>query len=253
MIIETKYYPFKISGSFVIAAVGTDGIIMASEARANIFDKNDIVQTPIAYFDTIQKVFPKENIAIAETGQGVISNVFFSAIINDFYRMLVDCNAHEVLPAFIDYANRFLPKEIQQEFFNQKLFSAGFHNSIPIICYYDKEQTPKIGCKTNGFIQSDRTIFSDNYSINMNCQELAELAEAAIKEYASHNDRWKTIGGPVYVLKITKTNTEWILNKPVKQKWNYINEFIYDYTSEKIEINIIDPHTKDDLHKILGI
>jgi hypothetical protein len=253
MRISIDNYPFKISGSFVIAAIGCDGIIMASEARANIFDRRDTMQTPVGYFDSIQKVYPIDNLAIAETGQGVIANVFFSAIINDFYGRLVNCGANEVLPALIEYAYKFLPRDIQQDFFNQKLFSAGYHNSVPIICYFNKQQTSSLGCITEGFIQSDITIFGDKYSCKMNCQELALLAEEAIKEYASHSDRWKTIGGPISVLQITKTSTEWLLNKPVAQKWTYVHEFITDYQSENVSINIIDPHTKDDLHALLGI
>jgi hypothetical protein len=253
MRISIENYPFKISGSFVITAVGSDGIIMASESRANIFDRTDTKQTPVGYFDTIQKVFPKDNMAIAETGQGVIANTFFSALINDFYCKLVNCSAKDVLPALIEYVNRFLPKEIHQDFFNQKLFSAGYNNSIPTICYYNNQQTPNFDCINHGFIQSDKTIFGNKYSGKMKCQELALLAEEAIKEYASHSDRWKTIGGPISVLQITRTNTEWILNQPVTPKWTYVNEFITAYKSESVLINLIEPHTKGDLDAILGV
>jgi hypothetical protein len=246
-------YPFKISGSFVLIAIGSDGIIMASEARANIFDRRDTKQTPVGYFDTIQKVFPKDSMAIAETGLGVIGNIFFSALINDFYSKSVNCTVNDALPALIDYANKFLLKETHQDFFNQKLFSAGYDNSIPIICYFNNQQIPYLGCITEGFIESDKTIFGDKYSRKMNCQELAQLAEDAIKEYASQSDRWKTIGGPISVLQITKTNTQWLLNQPVIQKWTNVQEFITDYQSENVSINLIDPFTKDDLHTILGI
>lgn len=253
MRISKDNYPFIISGSFVITAIGSDGIIMASEARANIFDRKDAKQTPVGYFDTIQKVFPKDNMAIGETGQGVIANVFFSTIINDFYSKLVNCSTNNVLPSLIDYANRFLPMEIHHDFFNLKLFSAGYNNSIPTICYFNNQQTPNFGCITNGFIQSDKTIFGDKYSGRMNCKELAQLAEEAIKEYASHSDRWKTIGGPISVLQITQSNTEWLLNQPVTPKWTYVHEFIADYKSKSFSINLIEPHTTDDLHAILGI
>lgn len=253
MRISLVNHPFKISGSFVITAIGSDGIIMASEARANIFDRRDIKQEPIGYFDTIQKVFPKNNMAIAETGQGVIADVFFSALINDFYTKLDNCSADNILPSLIDYANSFLPKEIHHDFFNQKLFSAGYHNSIPTICHFNNQQIPNLGCITEGYIQSDKTIFGDKYSSKMNCRELAQLADEAIKEYASHFDRWKTIGGPTSVLQITQSKTEWLLNQPVTPKWTYVHEFIADYKSKSVSINLIEPYTKEDLHAILGI
>jgi hypothetical protein len=253
MKISAEKYDFKISGSFVIAAIGSDGIIIASEARANIFDRRDAKQTPVGYFDTIQKIFPKNNIAIAETGQGVIANVFFSALIKDFYDKLGKCRADEILQSIILYVKTFLPKEIHSEFFNQKLFSAGYDGSIPKICYFNNEQNPNLGSVTDGFVQSDKTIFGMEYSSKMNCRELSHLAEKSIKEYASHYERWKTIGGPISVLQVTPTTTNWILNKPVSQKWTYVNEFITDYKLQNVSINMIEPYSEDDLKSIFGI
>ncbi|MBL4658663.1 MAG: hypothetical protein JKX73_11725 [Flavobacteriales bacterium] len=242
-----------ISGSFVIAAIGSDGIILASESRANIFDRNDHLQSPIAYYDTIQKVFPKENFAVAETGQGVIANVFFSSIIEDFYQKLESCEPKDVLKAFIEYVNKFVPKEIQQELFRQKLFSGGYFNSEPTICYFNNVQQPNFGCITDGFIQSDKTIFGDSYSINMTCQELSDLAVSSITEYASHHDRWKTIGGPISVLKIIELDTEWILNEPECQRWKYVNEFKESIKRKEVNISLVEPNTIEDLHKTFGI
>ena len=253
MQLSTEISKFKISGSFVITAIGADGIIMASEARANIFDRRDSSQTPVGYFDSIQKVFPKNNIAIAETGQGVIANVFFSALINDFYNKLASYQADNLLQNLIHYANQFLPKEIHSEFYNQKLFSAGFIGTKPQISYFNNQQSPSFGSISEGFIQSDKTIFGDSYSSKMSCQELSQLAEESIKVYASHFERWKTIGGPISVLKITPAGCTWLLNKPLEQKWTYVDEFISDYKSNKFRINLIDPFSEGDLKSILGI
>ena len=73
-----------IHGSFVIAAICRDGIIVASESRGNIFDTRDKDRKPMAYYDVIQKVFPIGNKAIAETNQGLIAGRFFSSIVADF-------------------------------------------------------------------------------------------------------------------------------------------------------------------------
>lgn len=253
MQISTEISKFKISGSFVITAIGADGIIMASEARANIFDRRDSSQTPVGYFDTIQKVFPKNNIAIAETGQGLIANVFFSALINDFYSKLTSYQADNLLQNLIHYANQFLPIEIHSEFYSQKLFSAGFIGTKPQISYFNNQQSPSFKSISEGFIQSDKTIFGDSYSSKMSCQELSHLAEEAINEYASHFERWKTIGGPISVLKLTPAGCTWLLNKPLEQKWTYVDEFISDYKSNKFRINLIEPFSEGDLKSILGI
>ena len=114
-------------------------------------------------------------------------------------------------------------------------------------------KSPSFGSISEGFIQSDKTIFGDSYSSKMSCQELSQLAEESIKVYASHFERWKTIGGPISVLKVTPAGCTWLLNKPLEQKWTYVDEFISDYKSNKFRINLIDPFSEGDLKSILGI
>jgi hypothetical protein len=102
---ETQVSPEEIGvkGSFVIAAICKDGIIIASDSRGNVFDKRDKQQIPIAYFDTIQKIFPIGSNAIAETGQGLILNVFVSAIVKDFMTHTSYIAVDKLLPTFIEY------------------------------------------------------------------------------------------------------------------------------------------------------
>lgn len=76
----------SVKGSFLIAAICKDGIVLASDSRGNIFDRSDRDETPIAYFDANQKIFPVGRHAIADTGQGLILNVFFSAIVRSSAR-----------------------------------------------------------------------------------------------------------------------------------------------------------------------
>jgi hypothetical protein len=40
-----------VRGSFVIAAICRDGIVVTTDSRANIFDTTDPRQRPLAYFD----------------------------------------------------------------------------------------------------------------------------------------------------------------------------------------------------------
>lgn len=130
-----------LKGSFVIVAICRDGIILASESRANIFDKTDKEQRPIAYYDGIQKIYPIGSVAMAETGQGLIMNVFFSEIVNQFVQATgSSLRADQLLPMFISYCERQYPFMAVQEIKKQKLFSAGYINNHPTICYFNPDQ-----------------------------------------------------------------------------------------------------------------
>jgi hypothetical protein len=253
--VHSTKYSIGVKGSFVIAVICKDGIIMASDSRANIFDKSDLYHKPIAYYDLIQKIFPIGSNAIAETGQGLILNVFFSTIVEIFSKNRVPIRVDKLLPSFIDYCGNNFPPEVLSEMKKQKLFAAGYVNNIPTICYYNEEQPEQsFGCIQNmGYIQSDKTLLSEYDSgvlVNMSSNEVADLAIKAIKEYSKENERWKTIGGPIQVLLISHNKTSWIKNEPPLQRWTYISDFIEDFINNKVNITPISPTTIEQLKNL---
>jgi hypothetical protein len=240
-----------IKGSFVITAVCPHGIIVASESRANIFDKSDPEHRPIAYYDTEQKVFPLGQFAIAQTGQGLLFNVFFSAIVSRFGFSKIQ-QIDELLPAFLRYSKQSYPPELFHEIVNQKLFAAGYADSRPTICYFNNQQNPIIGCiQDEGFVQSAPTTLSVG-DLDKPLDEVVDAVESAITTYASVSDRWKTIGSSVSVLLITETDTQWIRNPPCEQRWIYLQQFVQDYFDGTVEISVIPPATRDQLDELLS-
>lgn len=262
MVYSSSYFstePMRlgIKGSFVIAAICKDGIILASDSRANIFDKKNSEQTPIAYFDSIQKVFPIGSNAIAETGQGMILNVFFSAIIGDFMKHY---NASEkvdrLLPALTDYVFRSYPQEAVVEIRKQKLFSAGYVERVPTVCYFNESQPEgAFGCiRGSGFIESDHTFLSDyeNELPTLSASDAAALVKKAIQGYAQQGERWKTIGGPISILLITQSGLTWLENEPPPQRWVYVQDILRDYRGGTFEFHLIPPATREQLEELFA-
>jgi hypothetical protein len=244
-----------LKGSFVIAAICRDGIVLASESRANIFDKTDREQKPIAYYDGIQKLFPIRSVAMAETGQGLILNVFFSAFVSQFAQAtLTNLKVDELLPMFINYCEQQFPLA-SQEIKKQKLFSAGYINNRPTICYFniDQPQGP-FGCiQDSGFIESDQSLLAEYASqlSSLSAQKLATVAKEAIQSYASHGERWKTIGGSIDVLLVTRNRCRWLDKSPTRN-WKYIQDMIRDYRDGKLQLNLIPPATRKQLDDLLA-
>jgi hypothetical protein len=154
-----------VRGSFVSAVICRDGVVMASDSRAVVFSRGDKARTPIAYFDTQQKIFPIGLNAIGETGQGSILNIFVSALIGDFMRRVpasVNLDVDQLLPAFLKYSESRLPPEALAEVREQTLFSAGRIGTSPAICYFrEGEPRSTFACvKDSGLIQSAPTLLS---------------------------------------------------------------------------------------------
>lgn len=243
---STNLTNIGVKGSFMIAAIGKDGIIVATETRGNIFDKRDKKETPIGYYDGVQKEFVIGKTVLANTGKGVIGNAFFAAIIKDFTDKLIQYpSVDNFFNMFSEYCKKYVPKELNGQVLSNLMLVAGFQNEKPIICYYQKSEE---GCIENeGYIESDTTIFKEKYSKNHTCDRLARLAEKAIKKYSNQNDNWKTIGGEVCIIKITNENGPVWVKKVDFKEWKYTDELIKDYYEGKLEINLIEPFKKENL------
>src|SRR5215469_12225006 len=70
--------PVRVKGSFVIAAICKDGIIVASDSRGMLKDRTG---RRLAYYDTNQKIFPIGDKLIADTGYASLNdpNISFLA------------------------------------------------------------------------------------------------------------------------------------------------------------------------------
>ena len=83
-------------------------------------------------------------------------------------------------------------------------------------------------------------------------ERVATLSKDAIESYAGEGDRWKTIGGPIDVLLVTKTCCRWLEKNSLKRNWKYIQDLIREYRDGKLELNVIPPATSGHLEDLLA-
>lgn len=239
-----------VRGSFMIAAVGKDGIIVATDTRGCIFDKEDPNKTPVAYFDGTQKQFIIGHSVLANTGNATLGNLFFTAFIANFTQNTKKCpEVDNFFITFFKYCQNLLNEELLSQLLSNSMLVAGYQNNKPTICYYDNDS---IGCIENfGFIESDLSSFSKNYNQKLNCDSIAILAERAIQEYAMTKEHWKTIGGEISIIKIPKNLPPVWVKKSKFNDWIYTYELIDDYKKGHFKLNFIKPFNKKDLDKII--
>src|SRR5262249_42058890 len=76
--------PVRVKGSFVIAAICRDGIIVASDSRGMLKDRRG---RRIGYYDINQKIYPMRDNLIADTGYASLNDPkisFLSALMSRF-------------------------------------------------------------------------------------------------------------------------------------------------------------------------
>ena len=242
--------------SCVISAICRDGLIVAAESRANIFDPKDPSHTPLAYYDTRQKIFPVGAAAIAETGQGLIDNVFFAALIEDFsHRITEHPRIDNLLPLFLDYCRKSMPPAVFLEIRKQKLFAAGYDGSNPVVSYFNEKQpNESFGYLTSGILSSGKISLTKPTEElqNLSVQEATQLSQEAIHAYAAEGERWKTMGGPIDVLCLTPSGSQWIEKNTPDQTYTYTKELVTAYQQGQLQLTLIPPTTQGQLEAFLS-
>lgn len=220
--------------SFQIAAFASDGIMLATESRANFYNRGSNDTTPLAFYDETPKIFIVKNIAFSSTGSGIVGDYTLKFIFEEFEKSLnSNILIASALTTFFNFCKSRLPTEFLKTLLNNEIYAITYENKTPFITYYKNGQ---IIFSENDFIYSDDCEFSKFYNKNLTCSELGDIAENAIYEYAISKDMTNTIGGNVSVLKVTNNGFEWVKNKPI-YKWNTVNEIIQSCKKEEIKLN----------------
>lgn len=242
--------------SCVVSAICGDGIILAADSRAAVYDPKDPSHTPLAYYDACQRIFPIGAAAIAETGRGLIDNVFFAAIINDFSdRITQHPRIDNLLPLFLDYCRKTMPSAVFLEMRKQKLFAAGYDGTNPVVSYFNEQQpTGSFGYVTTGLLSSGKIKITERADAlkNLSVLHATDLSQKAIEAYAAEGDRWKTMGGPVDVLWLSPSGSQWIQKNTPDQKYTYTKELATAYQQGHLELTHIPPTTQEQLEAFLS-
>lgn len=133
--------PFFVHGSFAVATICIEGILIAAEFRGTIYDNSG---KNLTYYDGVQKVFPIGKNAIAYTGTGheTIQNLYFGALVDHFLEThKKEIPLEQLLPVFLDFAEKVLPAEASRQVRSQQLIAAGYVGTQPMACYYNEAQT----------------------------------------------------------------------------------------------------------------
>ncbi|MBU1129594.1 MAG: hypothetical protein KJ949_03125 [Nanoarchaeota archaeon] len=243
--------------SFCVIILRKDFIIFGAESRGNIFNKREIVKKPMAFYDLEQKVYysKKLKFLIGSTGNAIYGELFFSKIIEKFINLLEDkfdsLDIINLPNLLIQYYEHVLPQISKEILGNQILFFGGIHKVEFLIGYYNSKQEQIIRFfKSPCMIKSSKLKKEPILKDNLTEKEAIKFIERYIKKYGKQKDNWKTIGGPIDIIKLDQNGINEIkLSK--KHGFTYLRDFMENIILKKIPIYLINNYKFEDITKLL--
>lgn len=247
-----KPSPMRIKGSFVIAAVCKDGIIVASDSRGTLKDNNG---RRLAYYDVNQKIFPMGNSLIADTGYASLDDPklsFLSALMLQFAANERSHARVDQLPfSYFKYVDQVLPAEGAQSAKTQTLVFAGFDGAKPILCLYRGETSGKTSCRFSGYVSSPRKQITGLEKVgSLSFQQAATIMRKTIDDYATAISPGP-VGGPVAVRVLTPSKSEWWGQHPDWPHWNSFADLANDYRSGRVSFQLMPGVNRADLDTLV--
>ena len=244
--------PVRVKGSFVIAAICRDGIIVASDSRGMLKDRRG---RRIGYYDTNQKIYPMRDNLIADTGYASLNDPkisFLSALMSrfaksDFSRVEVD----QLPDSYFKYSSGILSNAGADSAKVQTLFFAGFKAKKPEICIYQGQSTHAVRCALEGYLSSPGQHIEELRNLkSMSFGQAAAVMRKTIEEYAAAV-RPGLVGGPVVIRTLTPSGSKWFGSHPDWPEWDSFSDLEKDYESGRVPFDLMPGVAKAELDSLI--
>ena len=239
-------------GSFFIAAIGSDGIMVATDSRVSFFDWRDPKREILGYFDDMQKTVPIGKYVFASNGQGLVGSKLVPSVLSDFFLKVKPLPQLNLL---LFVVTKFIKDNTDQRsyqiFASNILIAAGYEDGMPAIYALKPIENRFDSVVQFGCFEADNTVFDQRNSWRLPCKQLGQMAETAILQYAKDKKN-KYIGGPIRTIQITPDRTIWLKNAP-KSFWKTDKDFLLDYKAGKVKITFTSPQNKERWQKLMAL
>jgi hypothetical protein len=244
--------PLRIKGSFVIAAICRDGIIVASDSRGMLKDGQG---HRIAYYDVNQKIFPLASKLIADTGYASLNDArvsFLSALMAHFAHSPLSAVEVDQLPnSYFRYAGSLLGPLGANSAKVQTLMFAGYERATPTICIYEGESSRITKCRSSGYLSSPKQQILGLQNVgSLSFRDAAQVMETTINDYAAAVQPG-FVGGPVVIRIITRSGSRWFFSHPDWPKWESFTDLADDYRMARVQFQLMPGISKTQLDVLI--
>lgn len=229
-------------GTLIIAAIGSDGIMIAADSRSYIGTRGHA----IAYHDNYQKINILNGYQIAIAGINVLGDKPIYVVMNDFNKKYRKHSSIEIsLTDFNHYLDNIYGEKYNYGF--NKYIGGTYDHGIPELVAFFPKKKPMIG-KRIASITTEPGL--DHYFIYtpMTCKQLGVMAEKAILKYALDSNLTYSIGGPITIVQITPdNNVHYLQNDFTNSQYKRFHLFFEAFKAKKITLTCVNGNTEKDV------
>ena len=216
---------YRYGGTFIAAAICSDGIVVASDSRTTFIEANGHA---FGYLDGMPKIYVDSGAAVAVSGLTSMQGELFSSFArhNDY---LLSRPVNEILFGYLVW----LPIQNSN---GVAMLSAGYLDGTPMVCA--KSPVLPQTCTSSGFFGSkDSELLRNTLTKLGRLPTTAEGAAALKLAIEEHSKIDATVGGQTSILKLTPgAPPQWLLNKPSDQGLTQICQLVAEHRSGRMKI-----------------
>lgn len=242
---------FSQSGTLLVGIIFDDGIYIASDSRGSLFGTDDYTKEPIAYIDSLPKIFLLNKLPVAVAGNSQIGKKYCYQVISDFNRTLsVEDNIQISFSKFKKYLNTKYPIDSFPDRKREGFMSGGYFNGNPHLIGFDSSGDIIL---EKGMLSSDGKALKNANKLHKpnNQKDVITLLEGIIYDFAKDMNKTNTIGGPISIVKITPNNKVYFLKNDFRNReYASVTDFTNAVISNKIKLFLVGNNTRNSAIKI---
>jgi hypothetical protein len=262
-IITTLILSFSVSvlysqhGTLLLATIRPDGIVIAADSRGAMYKNNDVHTSPIAYTDSLCKIYPFKQFFIAIAGAYHLGTKFIYQIIDDFNKTpFHDENLTSTIASFETYMDANYPLD---KFPERKLMvgiAVGYVYGRPQLSFISiiRDSTMYEGTMSN-----DPAVYKyielnskKKLSVVQNT-DVARNIEDIYRDFAIGEHKSDQVGGPTTIFIINPRNEiGWSENDFRGNEYKDIRTYINDIITGKKKVVYLTPTAKAIIFKTFG-
>jgi hypothetical protein len=241
-------------GTVIIAAVGTDGVMLAADSRVTVRHNGKI----LAYYDGLSKIYRMGNFGLALIGTAASDRVYLPPVFSAFGRHtdLTQTPIEQIPRLLFEYIQKRLASDEFTQFAGNTYILTGYYKNTAFIMPFAFQPQAHMVLRdevvTDKYVSDSTAVKFFNYAKELSCKQLAKSAEAAIYQSAKIGRKEIFVGGPIAVLTIKPDGT-FVANDFCDFRETSIDTFAEDYRSGKIKLKFLKRGAKKELDAAYGV
>lgn len=232
-----------LHGTLIIAAIGTDGIMIAADSRTVLYSNNP--RKNLAYFDGAEKITTIKYYGVGVAGVAEVGGKSITQLIKKYESSLdTNLDISSILYDFGNYLKHNLSIDQLRDLKNNLFIFGGYaNNEAKIEGMYFENDSLKFFSNNHYLISDGDANKYFKYNSKLNCSKLGQIAKKTIHEFALKEGKKETIGGEISILKVNPNNSySWI--KKVGGKWHTFKDFFNLYFKGRVKIHYLQSNAK---------